>query len=354
MGFGIRDDVLDVLSWSQLDSTSKELLCGNRGNARFLIVARFPRDAFAYDQVADVYVAVQQTVLVTRKYPASDLEFLQVRFIVVRFREDGENFILHPAEERRRVMPPALESAHFQLAVSSNCEKTIWHGHVSVLLGGKKDDIAIDGFDREWKARLIFNLLREALIVGMGSAFLPDVERVNQRVNQFIALPFGQLFGNQQGFPCHGIDGLMRFNLSKAGILIAGVAEAADEQPFHGVTLQFVSLRQIGRRGFLKLLECGALGDQTFDDAARDAAPFLADAVAEFRNPGRFGAAWAIHGFGRDVEARHDAWELADEIQFGHVGREAQLWHEDEAATVRGEKLVRALRIFRFRFLLGD
>src|SRR6266513_5805394 len=46
VGFGIRDDVLDVLSRTQFDAASKELLCGNRCNACFLVVAGLACDPF--------------------------------------------------------------------------------------------------------------------------------------------------------------------------------------------------------------------------------------------------------------------------------------------------------------------
>ena len=42
VGFGVGDDVLDVLSRSQLDAISKELLRGYRGNSRFLVIACSP------------------------------------------------------------------------------------------------------------------------------------------------------------------------------------------------------------------------------------------------------------------------------------------------------------------------
>src|SRR5207302_11516753 len=42
VGFGVGDDVLDVLSRSQLDAIFKELLRGYRGNSRFLVIACSP------------------------------------------------------------------------------------------------------------------------------------------------------------------------------------------------------------------------------------------------------------------------------------------------------------------------
>src|SRR6266851_2465507 len=95
VGFGVGDNVLDVLSRSQFDPTSKELLCGNRGNARLLIVAGLPRDALADDKFPDVHFAIRQTVFIVRKDAARDLKFLQIRVVIVCFGEDGEHFVLH-------------------------------------------------------------------------------------------------------------------------------------------------------------------------------------------------------------------------------------------------------------------
>src|SRR6267378_7934903 len=62
VGFGVGDNVLDVLSRSQLDPTSKELLRGDRCDASFLVVARLPRDALADDEFPDVHFAIRQAV----------------------------------------------------------------------------------------------------------------------------------------------------------------------------------------------------------------------------------------------------------------------------------------------------
>ena len=75
----------------------------------------------------------------------------------------------------------------------------------------------------------------------------------------------------------------MGFDFSEARVLVSRVAKAAHKEPFERVALQFESFGDFPRRGFLQFLEVGTLGDQTFDDAAGDASPLLADAVALVR-----------------------------------------------------------------------
>src|SRR5712692_5544084 len=67
VGFGVGDNVLDVLSRSQFDPTSKELLRGYRGNACLLVVARLPRNALADNKFPDVHLAIGQTLFIVRK-----------------------------------------------------------------------------------------------------------------------------------------------------------------------------------------------------------------------------------------------------------------------------------------------
>ena len=98
MGFGVRDDIFDVLSGSQLHPTSKELLRGDRRDASFLVVARLPRDALADDKFPDVHFAIRQTVFIFRKDTTCDLKFLQIRVVIVSFREDGKHFVLHSSK----------------------------------------------------------------------------------------------------------------------------------------------------------------------------------------------------------------------------------------------------------------
>lgn len=106
----------------------------------------------------------------------------------------------------------------------------------------------------------------------------------------------------------------MGFNLSEPRILVTCIAEATDEEPLQRVALQFESLRDGRCRSFLEFFQLRALSDQAFDYPAGDASPLLADAIAQLRNAEGLGAARAIDGFGRDVETRHDAWELAYKV----------------------------------------
>ena len=80
----------------------------------------------------------------------------------------------------------------------------------------------------------------------------------------------------------------------------------------------------------------------------------MANAVAELRDAGSVRAARAVHGFRRDVEARHDARVLADEIEFGDVFEKPQAGGKHQAAAVGAQQLVGALGAFRLRLLLRD
>src|SRR5437588_52720 len=58
-GFAISDDVFDVLTRTQLHTTSKELLRSNRGDTCFLVIAGLPRNALADDKLPDVHFAIR-------------------------------------------------------------------------------------------------------------------------------------------------------------------------------------------------------------------------------------------------------------------------------------------------------
>jgi len=65
------------------------------------------------------------------------------------FGQDREDLVLHSFQQRWRVVAPAFEAPNFQLAVLRDREEAVGDGHVRVLPGGKKDDIPVNGFDRE-------------------------------------------------------------------------------------------------------------------------------------------------------------------------------------------------------------
>src|ERR1700674_47491 len=90
---------------------------------------------------------------------------------------------------------------------------------------------------------------------------------------------FCNLFCNKKRFACDSIDGFVGFDFSEARDLVTRVAKAADEKPFHGITLQFESQRGFGRRSLLQFLEFATLGNQAFDDTASNATSFFADAI---------------------------------------------------------------------------
>ena len=170
----------------------------------------------------------------------------------------------------------------------------------------------------------------------------------------------------------------MRFDFAKAGVLVAGVAKATNQQPLqhvaplltgggardtgygirdtglgtrgtgHGIRGRIADCRLLivdcrlargsglgtrdlrlrtpdpGLPTLLHLFVLPPLGDEALHHPAGDAAVLLAHAVAEFRHAWRLRAARAVDGFRRNVELRHDAGKLAHKIQLRHVFKEAE------------------------------
>ena len=55
----------------------------------------------------------------------------------MRFRENGQNFPLHPAH-RRRIVAAGFQAAHFQFSVLAHGKETVGDGNVSNCLDGRK------------------------------------------------------------------------------------------------------------------------------------------------------------------------------------------------------------------------
>src|SRR2546430_1727577 len=58
-GLAIGDDVFHVLTRTQFDPTSEQLLRGNRSYTCFLIVARPSRDSLAHDEILDLHISTR-------------------------------------------------------------------------------------------------------------------------------------------------------------------------------------------------------------------------------------------------------------------------------------------------------
>jgi hypothetical protein len=74
------------LSGSQLYAAAEELLRGNRSDTGFLVAARLFRNAFADDELPDVYVSARKTFLVIRENHPCGLDLVNVGFKIVCFR----------------------------------------------------------------------------------------------------------------------------------------------------------------------------------------------------------------------------------------------------------------------------
>src|SRR5258708_30098854 len=133
-------------------------------------------------------------------------------------------------------------------------------------------------------------------------------------MRQIEAATLRHFFRHKESFPRHSVYGFVGLDLSKPRILIARVSETTDEEPFQRVALQLESCCDSWFRRLLKFFQLRAFGNQAFHHAARDTSSLLADAIAQLWYAGCIWAARAIDRFGRDIEMRHDAWELADKI----------------------------------------
>ena len=72
-------------------------------------------------------------------------------------------------------MASAFKPTDFQLAIFSDCKEAIRHRHIHVLLGREKDDIAVDGLNRQRKAGSMLDLLGEPLVVLARRSFFPNI-----------------------------------------------------------------------------------------------------------------------------------------------------------------------------------
>ena len=82
------------------------------------------------------------------------------------------------------------------------------------------------------------------VVVARRAGFL-HVQRIHERVQNFVAAVFGDLLGHEQRFPRDGVDRFVRLDFSEARVFVAGVAEAADQQPLERVALEFVTLARV-------------------------------------------------------------------------------------------------------------
>jgi len=85
------------------------------------------------------------------------------------------------------------------------------------------------------------SILAPQRLVGFrGGARALDVKRINHRVQHAKAALLGDLLGQEQRFARQGVDGFVRLDFAEARVLVAGVAEAGDEQPLQRRAAEFV------------------------------------------------------------------------------------------------------------------
>src|ERR1700682_2323423 len=211
-------------------------------------------------------------------------------------------------------MATAFEPPDFDFTVLRNREEAIRDWNILILLRWKEDDVSVHRLYCQRKVRSLFDFLGKSLEVFVCCTFSPHIDGINDCMDQIEAATLSDFFRNEESFPRHCIYGFVGLDLSKPCILIARVSETTDEEPFQRVTLQLESRCDSWFRRFLKFFQLRALGNQAFHHAARDTSSLLADAIAQLWYAGCIWATRTIDRFGRDIETRHDAWELADKI----------------------------------------
>src|SRR6202790_3187149 len=234
--------------------------------------------------------------------------------MVVGFRQYQKNLSLHLLYQGRRVVATACESPDFDLTILPDREEAIRDWNILILLRWKEDNVSVDRLDCQRKVRSLFDFLCKLLEVFVSCAFSPHIDGINDCMHQIEAATLGNFFRYKESFSRHSVYGFVGLDLSKSRILIARVSETTDEEPLQRVTLQLESRCDSWFRRLLKCFQLRALGNQAFDHLARDTSSFLADAIAQLWYAGCIWAARTIDRFGRDIEMRHDAWELADKI----------------------------------------
>src|SRR5580698_6461164 len=230
--------------------------------------------------------------------------------MVVGFRQYQQNLSLHLVYQGRGVVATAFESPDFDLTVLPDREEAIRDRNILVLLRWTEDNVSVDRLYCQRKVRSLFDFLGKLLEVFVRCAFSPHIDGINDCMHQIEAATLSDFFRHKERFSRHSIDGFVGLDLSKPCILVARVSETTDEEPFQRVTLQLESRCGCWFRRLLKFFQLRALGNQAFDDAARDTSSFLADAISQLRYSRCIWAARTIDRFGRDIEMRHDAWEL--------------------------------------------
>src|ERR1700730_5854101 len=234
--------------------------------------------------------------------------------MVVGFRQYQKNLFLHLVYQGRCVVAAAFESPDFDFALLPDREEAIRDWNILILFRWKEDNESVDRLYCQRKVRSLFDFLGKLLEVFVCCAFSPYIDGINDCMHQIEAATLGNFFRYKESFPRHSVYGFVGLDLSKPRILIARVAETTHEEPFQRVTLQLESCCDSWFRRLLKFFQLRALGNQAFDHAARDTSALLTDAISQLRYARCIWAARTIDRFGRDIEMRHDAWELADKI----------------------------------------
>src|SRR5260370_5297087 len=161
-------------------------------------------------------------------------------------------------------MSSAFEAANFQFAVVANGKETVRHGHICILLRGKKSDVAICGLNRERELCLCFDFVSQSLEVFPFRPFLPDIEGVHQSMDELKSIVFRNLFCDEKSLARDSIDGFVSFDFSEARVLVTRVTKATDEKPFHGITFQFETHRDVSWRSLREFLEFTTFCNQAF------------------------------------------------------------------------------------------
>src|SRR5579884_4237234 len=176
LSVSVRDDVLDGFTRTQLDAGAMQLPGDDSRGCVFLVGFRRARQALADDEFFHVHASVSQLVKVTVEDPAGFFELAAVTFKIACLGQDLQDLLLHVCNDGRCIMPPALKPANLEFAAFRHGKKAVWHRDLGILPRGKKDRIAIDGFNRQRQMCDALDLLRQPFVIFAHSALARDVK----------------------------------------------------------------------------------------------------------------------------------------------------------------------------------
>ena len=223
--------------------------------------------------------------------------------------QDLEGAELGVFNEGGRVVAAGFDAAHLEGAVLEGPEVAVGHGDARLDARRQERQPTVDALQGDVQPGARLDLRQERVVVRpLRRPGLVDPQPVDVQVQDAEAALLDDLLGAQQHLAPVGGDGLVGLDAAEAGVLVAQVTEAGDQQPLVGRVaaaegfLAPVALGQGAHQG----LVAGALLEQRGQRLGDQPLPVAADGRAELGH-GHPVAAFGPDGLGRDVEVDHDA-----------------------------------------------